>query len=191
MPYHLEKGVLGLRMDYLTRSPLVREHVLQRMQAREDPFVVVTSINIDGVGTFNVFGDSRTEFKRKLDLLLNRDPTAPDPYNRRSGAEYEDDHRSLRPANGDHPGNRDAFVKYWMDPNNRNAVSEPLKDVLIAALTSGKHHIDYWWECSLEEGEPPQVMVLETPGAAHVMFVTDHSPVQPGTTGIRGAPETN
>ena len=27
MPFHLEKGALGLRMDYLTRSPAVRAHV--------------------------------------------------------------------------------------------------------------------------------------------------------------------
>jgi hypothetical protein len=191
MPYHLEKGVLGLRLDYLTRSPAVQQQVLERMQAREDPFVVVTDININGVGRINVFADSRSEFKEKLDLLLAVDPTPPDPYNRRSGNQYQADHQALKAANNDNPGNRDAFIKYWMDPNNRAAVSEPLKDVLIAALTSGRHHIDYWWECSLEDGEPPQVMVFETPGAAHVLFITDHGPVQPMTTGVRGTPEAD
>ena len=62
-----------------------------------------------------------------------------------------------------------------------------MREVFIRALTSGKHHIDFWWECSLEEGSDPTVFLAETPGAAHVLFVTDHTPVEPPDTGA-GAP---
>ena len=179
MPFHMEKGVLGLRMDYLSRSPAVRDHVVRRLRDdQEDPFVVAASINIPGVGPINVFTDKKAEFVAKLDALLQEDPTPPDPYSRRSGEDYWLDQRELRKANNDGTGNRDKFAEYWLDPQRRAAVTGQLRDVLIAALTSDKHHVDYWWECSLEDGEPPQVTLQETLGAAHVLFMTDHSPVQ-------------
>lgn len=180
MPFHLEKGVLGLRLDYLCRSPKAREHVRTRLEAGEDPLAVATDINIPGVGIINVLTDKRPAFAAKLDSLLQVDRTNPDPYERRSGDQYLADHAQLRPANNDNTGNRDAFAKYWME--RRAQVAAELKTVLIQALKSDKHHVDFWWECSLEEGKGPAVKLVETEGAAHVMFMTDHGPVQPPDT---------
>ena len=86
-------------------------------------------------------------------------------------------------ANNDHSGNRNAFASYWF--SRRAIVAGAMRDVLIRALTSGKHHIDFWWECSLEDGSDPTVFLAETPGAAHVLFVTDHTPVEPADTEAR------
>jgi hypothetical protein len=186
MPFHLEKGVIGLRMDYLTRSPAVRAHVLQRLQQQQDPFVVATNIDIPNVGVINVFTDRMADFIAKLDLLVQVDPTPHDPYGRRSGQEYWRDQRELRKANNDSTGNRDSFTRYWLDPQRRAAVTNQLRDALINALSSDMHHIDYWWECSLHDGEPPQVRIMETQGSLHVLFMTDHGPVEPMDTPTRG-----
>lgn len=183
MPFHLEKGVLGLRMDYLCRSPAVRDHVVARLQAGEDPFEVAASISIPGVPVINVFMDRKADFVTGLDSLKEADPTPDSPYERRSGREYWDDQQHLMRANNDSTGNRDNFSAYWLQ--RRALVAGVMREKLIQALTSTKHHIDFWWECSLEEGEDPTVYVMETPGAAHVLFVTDHTPVEPSSTDTR------
>ncbi len=188
MPFHLEKGVLGLRLDYLTRSPAVRNHVLLRLLAGEDPFVVAATINVLNVGNINVFTDKKADFVRKLDDLLDQDWTDYDPHGKRSGQDYWQDQKdNLRPANNDNTGNRNAFAGFWGP--RQHVVRHAMRLALIRALTSGKSHIDYWWECSLPEGSDPTVMVLETPGAAHVLFVTDHGPVEDPATGVRGRPD--
>jgi hypothetical protein len=38
MPFHLEKGMMGLRLDYLTRSKKLRDSIYVRLMAGEDPF---------------------------------------------------------------------------------------------------------------------------------------------------------
>jgi hypothetical protein len=91
------------------------------------------------------------------------------------------------PANNDATGNRDAFARYWF--KHKKAVEAPLRQALIEAIMSGKPHIDFWWECTMEKGEPPTVVCVTTPGSAHVFFVTDHEPVEPDTTGTRGEPD--
>jgi len=185
MPFHVEKGVLGLRFDYLTRSPAVRNHVYQRLMSGEDPFHVAGSIRIDGMEDqiINVFLDKKADFVAKLDRLAAVDPTAADPYERRSGEDYFADQARLMQANNDNTGNRNAFAAYWFQ--HRAAVTDTLRQVLLDAITSGKPHIDFWWECSQEDGEPPTVVLVETPGAAHVYFVTDHGPVEDPNTGTR------
>jgi hypothetical protein len=184
MPYHLEKGVLGLRMDYLTRSPAVRAHVLQRLQAGEDPFVVAGDINIPGVPTINVFINLKADFAARLDALLNADPDPPDSdHERRSGTRYLEDQRNLMPRNDDRTANRNRFEQFWRGHQN-GSLTDQMRDVLVSALSSGREHIDYWWECGLPEGSPPQVLLFETDGAAHVFFSTDHRPVEPINTAI-------
>lgn len=183
MPFHLEKGVLGLRLDYLCRSPAVRAHVLKRLQNGEDPFVVAADINIPGVGNINVLTDRRDDFAAKLETLRQVDPTPADPYERRSGAEYRADQAQLRPANNDSTGNRNAFSGYWV--SRQSVVADAMRSALMQALTSGKHCIDFWWECSLDDGADPTVHLMLTPGAAHVLFVTDHSMIEPPNTPAR------
>ena len=187
MPFHLEKGVLGLRLDYLTRSPAVRNHVVLRLLAGEDPFVVAATINVLTVGNIDVFTDKKADFVQKLDDLLVKDPTPHDPHGKRSGQEYWEDQRdNLRPANNDNTGNRNAFNGFWGP--RQHLVRDTMRRAMIRALTSGKR-IDFWWECSLPDGSDPSVMVAETPGAAHVLFLTDHGPVEDPKTGVRGTPD--
>lgn len=183
MPFHLEKGALGLRMDYLTRSPALRAHVVERLRNGQDPFDVAASIDIPGVGIINVFTDRKADFVAKLDRLQDVDPTDHDHYEKRSGREYWDDLQHLLKANNDHTGNRNAFAAYWFA--RRTIVADAMRKVFISALTSEKHCIDFWWECSLEDGADPTVYLMETPGAAHVLFVTDHSMIEPTDTDAR------
>lgn len=194
MPFHLEKGVIGLRLDYLTRSPAVRAHVLARLQGPapgNDPYVIAASINIPGVPIINIFNDKKAEFFARLSKLAEVDPTPPNPNERRSGAEYLTDQGYLLGANQDSTGNRDSFRDYWV-ANKTTAVVNAMRTALITALTSGRDHIDFWWDCSLPDPapqaapEPPTVICsLDSPHVARVLFITDHSPIQPPTTPIR------
>jgi len=189
MPFHLEKGVLGLRLDYLTRSPAVRNWAIGQMQAGANPFVLVASIPIPGSEeTINAFNDPKAEFIRKLELLNAADPppSPPDPWERRSAQSYwNEQDKYLLDANNDHTGNRNAFRDYWLNRLTPKLIAQA-RVALLGALQSGKHHIDYWWDCSLKEGDPPQVIHCDhMPGAAHVFFVTDHTPVEPPDTPTR------
>jgi hypothetical protein len=180
MPFSLEKGVLGLRMDYLIRSPAVRANVLQRLQDGQDPFAVQANIVIPGVEPINVFTDKKADFARKLDQLVDADPTHPDPHHGRSGAEYVRDQWQLRPANNDGTGNRRAFAKYWED--RRQQLSEQIRLELIAALSSHHEKLFFWWECTLPHGESPRAEFRSSETAGHVYFLTDHGPAEPPDT---------
>jgi hypothetical protein len=188
MPFHLEKGMMGLRMDYLTRSKKVRDHVYARLMSGEDPFHVASTIQVEGMNeSINLFLDKKADFVRKLDLLLAADYSKPDHHARRSGEDYFKDQARLMPANNDATGNRQAFARYWF--RHKDTVSEALGTALTDAIAAGKPHIDYWWECTMDEGQPPTVVCVTTPGSAHVIFVTDHEPVEPDGTGVRGDPD--
>jgi hypothetical protein len=183
MPFGIDKGVVGLRMEYLTRSPAVRAHVLQRLQDREDVFDVQADITIDGVDPINVFTDRKADFARKLDDLLRVDPTEPDPHHGRAGWEYVRDQHRLELANKDSTGNRQAFAKYWLD--RRSRVADQVREVLVSALASPHEKIFFWWECTLPHGSKPRAAFRETENAGHVIFLTDHGPVQDPDPGER------
>ena len=195
MPFHLEKAVLGLRLDYLTRSPAVRQHVLARLQNDlENPFVVATNISVPGMSTINALTDMKAEFTQKLNDLLQVDPNPPSSHHdRRTGAEYlQDQNTYLLPPNKDNAGNRQAFMRYWQSKMNQALIDQARQAFIIAltSLNSERTRIDHWWDCSLNDGTPPMIITsLESPGIARVLFITDHEPVEPPDTPMRGAPD--
>ena len=113
MPFHLEKGVMGLRFDYLTRSPEARQYLATQLGGGHpvDPFVVAANISIQGL-QINVLNDDMTTFMNALDGLCALNNYRFDAHERRTGQEYQEDNNALEPRNQDTPGNRAAFVGY-------------------------------------------------------------------------------
>jgi hypothetical protein len=177
MPFHLEKGVLGLRMDNLMRIPDVRDHVLERLYDDEDPWYVATTISVGGQ-KINVLTDTKAAFAASLDVL---DPGLAITGLAASvtlGADYLAKQALLRKLNVDTRGNRDGFMVFWNTKKNQVLVDQ-MRQELIIALQSGRE-VDFWWECSLPEGSAPQVKTLmDLPQVARVLFRTDHGPVTP------------
>jgi len=189
MPFHLEKGCMGLRFDYLCRSPLVRQFLWQQLQpAGSNPFLIAQNITVAGI-TFNVLNDSKTSFTAKLDPLEANDAGRFDGEERRSSSEYTSDQTALLPLNKDTSGNRAAFVGYWTNkqstcanivPDARAAMIEALEAVTpgppdFGLPTLPRPRMDFWWDCTLQDGECPMVRCsLESPRVARVLFITDH-----------------
>ena len=132
MPFHLEKGWMGLRFDYLCRSGLVRDYLLAQLQAGADPFVVADNIVVAGVPPIHVLTDPKTTFKARLDQLLAADPPQFDPHERRSSTEYELDQPDLLPINRDTTGNRAVFLAYWN--NKKAACADVVPDARAAMI---------------------------------------------------------
>lgn len=199
MPFHLEKGVMGLRFDYLTRSPQVRAFFVgQLTPAGADPFAVASAISIPWPGgrvdpiVIDALNADFNTFKQALEDLWALDGYRFDAHERRRGSEYQDDNNALEPRNRDTPGNRQAFIGYW---TNAAAANRGLKNVMrtamLAALqtaTAGppRPRIDYWWDCTLADGSPPTVIYSDqVPSIARVLFCTPHAGVVEST--VRGA----
>ena len=101
MPFHLEKGVMGLRFDYLTRSPDARPYLAaQLVGGPVDPFVVAANINIGGIH-IDVLNDDMTTFMNALDQLCALNNYRFDAHERRTGQEYQEDNNALEPRNQD------------------------------------------------------------------------------------------
>lgn len=186
MPFHLEKGVIGLRFDYLCRSQLVRQHVLARLHGGQNPFTISKTLDPGGIG-IDAMGDSLSDFKKALDALLASDPTTV-PGERRSGNDYDIDQRRLLGLNQDSGGNRDAFVKYWavdapgLNPNLKPEMTQAFIRAL-ESLNSTRQRIDFWWDCTMPDHNPPTVICsLDVPWIARVFFCTDHEPIDHDTT---------
>ncbi len=189
MPFHLEKGVMGLRFDYLTRCPKVRAHLLPRLQAPgANAFAIARTISITlntgAILNINALDDSYADFKNEVDALWNDDPTKYDPHEKRTAVEYKNDERGLDKRNRDTPGNRLAFAGYWetfaptVNPNISVVIVQALVNALNAALPGDRPRIDYWWDCSLRDGDMPTVICsLDVPRVARVFFSTPHAGV--------------
>lgn len=192
MPFHLEKGVIGLRFDYLCRSGLLRDHVRTRLHAGENPFTVSKTLDPGGIA-IDAMGDSLSDFKKALDALLASDP-ATVPGERRSGNDYDIDQARLLGLNRDSAGNRDGFVRYWAvdaPPKNPNIKAEMSQALIraIESLTSTRQRIDFWWDCTMPDHDPPTVICsLDVPWIARVFFCTDHEPIDHDTSKPARAP---
>jgi len=181
MPFHLEKGVMGLRFDYLMRSPEVRQFLLTSPDP--DPFHLVANINIQGIQIDALHNDLNT-FRHALDQLYSLNNYQFDSHERRRGSEYLDDNRALDQRNNDMPGNRQAFVNYWTnaaasDPGLTNVIRAAMRSAL-QNVTSGlpRPRIDHWWDCTLPDGNPPTVIYSDqVPSIARVLFCTPHTGV--------------
>jgi len=190
MPFHLEKGVMGLRFDYLSRDPRIRYDNLIRLLADEDPFRVATTTRVAAATSgrrslaaaidINVIDDSATVFGKKLDLLLQGNSYRYDHHEGRSSKEYQEDERRLAPRNRDTPRNRAAFMGYWTLARTQHPqLTHDMRQALIAALGSSRPRLDHWWDCSLPDDTAPTVYTcLEASTVARVFFCTDHGPVE-------------
>lgn len=192
MPFHLEKGVMGLRFDYLTRSPEVRQFLLTELQQPgADPFQIARNIQIMGSSgpiNVNVINDDLSKFTDRLEDLWTLNPVMlPDDEERRRKADYIRDEGALDPRNRDTPGNRQAFVNYWevAAPGANPNIKAEMVQALVQALASGRERIDYWWDCSqLHTDRPTIICSLDVPRVARVFFSTPHH-------GPHGAKESN
>ena len=179
MPFHLEKGVMGLRFDYLTRSPDARQYLAaQLVGGPVDPFVVAANINIQGIQV-DVLNNDMPTFMNALDGLHALNNYRFDPHERRTGQEYREDNDALEPRNQDTPGNRAAFVGYWTWASGQSpAVKNDMRRAMLRALNTAtpgppRPRIDHWWDCTLPDGSAPQVICsLDVPSIARVLFCT-------------------
>jgi hypothetical protein len=181
MPFHLEKGVMGLRFDFLMRSPEVRQFILGSPDP--DPFHLAANINVGGI-QIDALHDDLNTFKDALDQLYSLNNYQFDSHERRQGREYLDDNRALDQRNNDMPGNRRAFVDYW---TNAAASNPGLTNVMRIAMRSAlqsvtlglpRPRIDHWWDCTLPDGNPPTVIYSDqVPSIARVLFCTPHTGV--------------
>jgi hypothetical protein len=179
MPFHLEKGALGLRMDFLIKVPAVRSEVLSRLMAGDDLWTIAAAITVGSV-TVNLFADPQADFVAKLDQLT---PGGTE------GNEYLEKQALLRPLNQDSTGNRTSFAQFWQNALSQNpGLPDQLRQELILALDSGRE-VDFWWECSLPTPSSPQVKTsLDLPEIARVMFRTDHRTIVPDEPGQQPRP---
>lgn len=171
MPSSLFKGTIGLRLDYLSRLPSVRQDVKTRLQAGENPFDVVKDIHAHGI-KIDVLNDDKALFIQKLNYLNERDPdSSPD----RGGRAYykSDSHLHLR--NQDSSGNRDAFMQYWLH-NADITLIDVMRTELLKALNSEHQRIEFYWDCSLPDHSTPTVKTIDIPHVAFVLFRTDEAP---------------
>jgi hypothetical protein len=190
MPFHLEKGVMGLRFDYLARSPEVRTYLTTKLQVRgADPFAVASSISIPFPGNPNIdidaLNDDISVFRNALQELWRLNQDQFDEHERREPDQYSADNDALDPRNQDTPGNRQAFVGYWQNVA-KPALKEEMRQAMLKALTSNRPRIDHWWDCTQPDGDPPRVICsLDVPAVARVLFCTPH--LGPVESPIRGA----
>jgi len=196
MPFHLEKGVMGLRFDYLTRSPEVRADLRTRLGGvGTDPFAVASSISIPWPGHPNIsidaLGNNIGPFSQALDDLFALNAAQFDHHERRTGQEYQQDNNQLEPRNQDTPGNRGAFAGYWTWACRTYAgLQEEMRQAIHAAVTSAKPRVDYWWDCTLRDNNPSRVITcFDLPLIARVFFCTPHlDPAAPPSPPSRVAP---
>ena len=181
MPFHLEKGVMGLRFDYLTRSPEVRQYLAAQLAPQgADPFAEASNINIQGIG-IDALNDDMNTFMHRLDDLHNLNNYRFDDHERRTGQEYREDNDALEPRNQDTPGNRAAFVGYWTWASGQKpAVKNEMRRAMLRALNSAtpgspRPRVDHWWDCTLPDGSLPLVICsLDVASIARVLFCTPH-----------------
>ncbi len=186
MPFHLEKGVMGLRFDYLTRTQEVRDDLRSRLEAGADAFDVASGISITWPGHPNIvidaLHDNFNAFKQALDDLVALNPAPLTTHERRTGGEYQQDNNGLDQRNRDTPGNRAAFVGYWnvhapLGSAPRNQMGQAILKALNPAPgeQNARLRIDYWWDCTLPDGDPPGVITsFDVPHVARVFFCTPH-----------------
>ena len=177
MPFHLEKGPLGLRMDYMAKVPAIRERALERLQNNESPWDVGTALEVNGI-TISLFNDNRNDFAAKLNQISGDLTMQFYDETMTLGAAYLEEQALLRPLNRDSTGNREKFVEYWSDKGEGNAALETaVRNALIDALQPLNVELDVWWECTLHEPDPGVAVSKQFTEVTRLMFRTDHTPV--------------
>jgi len=81
----LIKRVLGRRLSFLSRHAGVRQSILERVLANEDPLVVIQNLSVDGV-QIDLLGQNKEAFVKSLDSLMPGEQGAPG-----AGKQYSDE----------------------------------------------------------------------------------------------------
>ena len=183
MPFHLEKGPLGLRMDYLAKIPAVRDEALRRLNAQENPWDIGTALTVGDV-TISLFTDNRNVFAAKLNQLAGGTTVEIYGVEMLPGDAFLAEQELLRPFNRDSTGNRNKFAQYWQDAKTKNPdLVGAVREALTTAL-GGNVELDVWWECTLPDNADPGVHVsTELAEVRRLMFRTDHSTIAEETPG--------
>jgi hypothetical protein len=177
MPFHLEKGPLGLRMDYMAKVPAIREEALSRLQAGDSPWEVGSALEVNGV-TISLFNHNRNDFAARLDQISGNATMQFYDEEMSLGAAYLEEQSLLRPLNRDSTGNREKFVEWWTDKGEGNvALEDAIRNALIDALQPLETELDVWWECTLHEPDPGVAVSKQFTEVTRLMFRTDHTPV--------------
>ena len=155
------KMVMGLRMEYMSRSAQLRRLVLERLQT-QGPFEIArTDLTIEGEDgqtvVFNLLNQKRKDFANALDQLFGDEMI----QGQSVGSKYLSDHAQIRFLhNKDHTGNRERILDWWESRENVSQISDQLRQALQTALMEADgagSHITVWWVCDLSPGEPPRV----------------------------------
>src|SRR5437667_12860444 len=96
MPFHLEKGVMGLRFDYLTRSPEARQYLATQLGGGHpvDLGVVAADISVQGL-QIKVLSDEMNTLMNAFDQLCGLNNYCFDANERMTGTAYEADNYAL------------------------------------------------------------------------------------------------
>lgn len=157
-----ELGVIGLRLDHLSRHAATRAAVVNLLtQPNADPLDIAQAIPVGGT-TVNVFDDDISSFANALDAV---EPGA--------GASYRADAANLRRWNQDKPQDRSKFKEFWIAAQRDNpALVAQMRGKLLRALQSQKP-VQFMWDCRLPGGSPPEGEHLELPDTFQVLFRTE------------------
>jgi len=162
-----EQGVIGLRLSHLCNNPAIRQHVIGRLQAGDNPMTIAQ--NIGGpAGTVNVFSDDILKFANALGAA--------------AGARYITEAGTLNPHNRDNRSDRADFANFWAraaaNPANPNLIVDmgaKLLQALQAVDAAGNpKKVTFSWDCYLPGGTPPQIdLDNSNPHVARFYFATD------------------
>lgn len=156
--YDMKKDVITTRLSHLSRSAAFRQHIIDRLNADEDPFGMKDA-DVDGV-QIDIVSDEKADFAARLDDLLGSG----------AGAAYIDEVDGLY-ASGvqDTSSNRDHIWGYWQDQADNNAALRPKKKQFdLDSLSEGS--VDYTGEYTLEAGSTPDIEMIEGPDGPIMMF---------------------
>lgn len=194
MPLSLTKGVIGLRLDYLSQFASIRQHVRDRfanwlntmapngendLGHPDHPVNVMRTIQVHGI-TVDVLGDKKSPFVAKINYLRAHEPPVdPSWYHLGDGAHYVRNDATLEPGNQDATGNRTAFMQWWTGhaAGANPRIFREIAEKVIEAIDSEKPRLEYWWDCSIHDGATVELFLQDT--IARVLFRTDHTAVHP------------
>jgi hypothetical protein len=183
MPFHLEKGPLGLRMDYMAKIPAVRTAALALLNGQADPWAIGTALVVNGV-TISLFNDNRNVFADKLNALAGGVTVEIYGVEMLPGDGFLAEQALLRPFNRDSTGNRNKFTDFWEDAKTKNPELVAAVRTALTTALGGEVELDVWWECTLADDADPGVHVsTEFEEVTRLMFRTDHSPIAEETPG--------
>jgi hypothetical protein len=156
--YDMKQDVITIRLTYLSRSAAFRQHIIDRLNADEDPFGM-KDVDVGNVQV-GIVNDDRDDFAAKLDDILGTG----------AGAEYVEEVDGIYATGAqDTSDNRDHIWGYWQDQADSNAALRPKKKQYdLDSLSEGS--VYYTGEYTLEAGSTPDIEMIEGPEGPIMMF---------------------